>query len=85
MNCIRIEVADNGLILSYDDPEVKAKNRSSDGQWVDPERQRVYETPEALLADLQKLVPLLKAAPQEPAPDVYASAIDEAFALAEQD
>jgi hypothetical protein len=85
MNCIRISVADNGLILSYDDPEVRRNNRESDGPWQDPERQRVYETPEALLVDLTKLVPLLKAEPPEPAPDAYETAIDQAFAAAEQD
>ena len=82
MNCIRISVADNGLILSFDDPEIRAKNRG-EGPWQDPERQRVYETPEALLVDLNKLVPLLKAEPPETAKDEYQTAIAQAFA--EQD
>lgn len=80
MNCIRISVADNGLILSFDDPEIRARNRGSDSAWEDPERQRVYETPEALLADLNKLVPLLKAEPPETAKDEYSTAISQAFA-----
>lgn len=60
MDYIRISVADNGLILSFDDPEIRAQNRKSDSEWQDPERQRVYETPEALLADLTSLIPGLR-------------------------
>lgn len=79
MNCIRITVAQNGLILSYDDPEIRAQNRG-DGPWQDAERQRVYETPEALLGDLTKLVPLLKPEAKPTEDEQYATAIEEAFA-----
>lgn len=78
MNCIRLTVADNGFVLSYDDPEIRDSNRG-DGPWKDPERQRVYETPEALVADLGKLLPLLK--PEEPPTETesYRDALSEVF------
>ncbi len=78
MNDLRIAVADNGMILSFDDPEVRKKNRESDKGWEDPTRQRVYETPEALLADLKVLLPLLHAEPPADADD-YETAIKVAF------
>lgn len=75
---VRISVLDNGYTLTYDDPEIKAENRKSDN-WTDPERTRVYQTLEALNADLNKLLPLLKPEPIEEESE-YESAIAEAFA-----
>lgn len=75
---VRINVLDNGYTLSYDDPEIKANNRKNDN-WEDPERTRVYNTMEALLTDLDKLLPLLKPEPIEEQNE-YESAIAEAFA-----
>lgn len=77
MDYMRISVADNGLILAYDDPEIRAQNRKSDSSWQDPERQRVYETPEALLADLTTLLPQLRKKPE--ASDDFDEALTEAF------
>lgn len=77
--CVRISVLDNGYTLTYDDPEVKADNRKSDKCWTDPERTRVYQTLEALSADLNKLLPLLKPEPIEQESE-YEIAIAEAFA-----
>lgn len=59
MDCIEINVADNGFVLRYKDPVIAEKNANSDG-WQDPYRSRVYNTPEALAADLTKLLPLMK-------------------------
>lgn len=78
MDYMRISVADNGLILAYDDPEIRAQNRKSDSEWQDPERQRVYETPEALLADLATLIPGLRKADKSDG-DEYDEAVTEAF------
>lgn len=81
MNDLRITVADNGFILRFDDPAIRAKNKTSDG-YEDPSRERLYTTPEALTADLGKLLPLLKAEPPADA-DTYAEAIAEAFSTDE--
>lgn len=81
MNYLRITIADNGLILQFDDPKVRERNRTSEG-WSDPERQRVYATPEALIADLTKLLPLLETTPPSEAGD-YETAIAEAFSKEE--
>lgn len=58
---VRIEVADNGFTLTYTDPEVAERNRIPDRPYEDEQRKRVYNTSEALLADLTKLLPLLQA------------------------
>lgn len=78
MDYMRISVADNGLILAYDDPEIRAQNRKSDSEWQDPERQRVYETPEALLADLATLIPGLTKQ-EKSSKDEFDDAVTEAF------
>lgn len=78
MNCLRIELADNGFVLSYTDPSLQEANRRSDN-WVDPERRRVYETSEALVADLAPLMAKMSPKPTTP-DDVYADAIREEFA-----
>jgi len=79
MDYLRISIADNGLVLSYDDPEIRAQNRKGNSEWQDPERQRVYETVEALLADLAELLPQLQ--PEEKNDgDVYDEALTEALA-----
>lgn len=59
MNSVRIEVADNGFTLHYEDPEIMEKNRSSEG-WIDAGRTRVYSTVEALTADLAKVLPAIQ-------------------------
>ena len=78
MDYIRISVADNGYILAYDDPEIREQNRKSDSSWQDPERQRVYATPEALVEDLKGLVPGLKKKDTS-VEDDFAGALNEAF------
>jgi hypothetical protein len=80
MTCIRIDVADNGFVLEYDDPEVRALNRG-DGPWQDPSRSRVYSTVEALAADLKTVLPLFKTQDEEmDKAAVYKTALNEAFA-----
>ena len=79
MDMIEIACADNGFVMRYKDMEVVAKNRTSDG-WQDPWRQRVYETPEALTADLAKVLPLMREYKEEQSEQVeFADAIAEAF------
>lgn len=64
-----IEVAQNGFVLTYDDPEIVAANQSSDGGWVDPCKQMVYPSADALLAALGKILPVVQAnATQEQEP-----------------
>lgn len=84
MDYIRISVADNGMILSYEDPEIRAQNRKSNSEWQDPERQRVYETPEALLADLASLLPELSKVEKTDGDD-FDDALTEALSKAGND
>jgi len=84
MDSVRIEVADNGFTLTYSDPEVAERNREKNSVYEDEQRKRVYNTAEALLADLTKLLPLLQAecCDDESEPDdasEFKRAIAEAF------
>lgn len=56
---LEIEVAQNGFVLKYQDPEIMAKNRSSDGGWVDPYKQMVYPSADALIGALGKILPVI--------------------------
>lgn len=84
MDCsFRVEMADNGFVLNYDDPEIRAKNRG-DGPWEDPSRRRVYSTTDALMADINKLVPIMaeyaeKKDEEMDADDQYKTALSTAF------
>lgn len=79
MDEIEIKLADNGFVLKYRDPQIVARNRTSDS-YEDPCRARVYETAEALTADLAKLLPMMQAhAEEKDDAKEYASALSEAF------
>lgn len=78
MDKIKIEVAENGYIVEYDDPKIMAENQKEGSKWKDPEVQRVYATQAALMEDLAALLPELKAGEPNPAEDDTA-AFNEAF------
>lgn len=60
MNSIRIEPAANGYVVTYDDPDIRDRNRKSDGPWEDPEVMVVAESEESVATILAKLLPELK-------------------------
>jgi hypothetical protein len=74
MNSIRIERAQNGYVVCVDDPKIAAKNRKSDGPYVDPERQFVFDDESEVIAfitkNLDKIIPDKK--------DDFASSFDAA-------
>lgn len=76
-NKVKIEAAENGFILEYDDPAIMAENRKSDSGWKDPEVSRVYATANALISDLKMLLPGMKKE-DVPQADEYKSAFKEA-------
>lgn len=55
-NMFRVEVADNGFVIRYDDPEVMQKNRDSDDKWEDPERTAVFKTVDEMKEGLNSVV-----------------------------
>lgn len=55
-NSFRVEIADNGFIIRYDDPEVMKKNRSEKGDWQDPERTAVFKTVDEMKEGLNTVV-----------------------------
>lgn len=77
----RVDVVENGLVLEYEDPEARKRNREDDGPWIDPWKKRVYDGPEALLADIGRLLPVLieHAGKPESREDSFESALSEAF------
>lgn len=78
MDKIKIEVAENGYIVEYDDPKIVAANRKDGAQWKDPEVNRVYADQAALMEDLATLLPELKQHEPNPAEEDTA-AFNEAF------
>ena len=60
---LEIEVAQNGFILKYRDPDVVASNRNSDSKtpWMDPCKRLVYPDAGALVSALTKILPAVQA------------------------
>jgi hypothetical protein len=74
MNSIRIERAQNGFVVSMDDPVIVAKNQKSSSQYVDPELQFVFDDEADVVAfitkNLDKIIP--------PEKDDFATSFDAA-------
>jgi hypothetical protein len=74
MNSIRIERAQNGFTVCMDDPAIVAKNNKSDGPWLDPEVEFVFDDEAEVIAfitkNLDKIIPTKK--------DDFASSFDAA-------
>lgn len=64
MSSIRIERAQNGFTVCMDDPKIAAKNQKSDGPWVDPEVEFVFDDEAEVIAfitkNLDKIIPAKK-------------------------
>jgi hypothetical protein len=74
MNSIHIERAQNGFLVCMDDPAIVAKNQKSDGAYLDPQRQFVFDDEAEVIAfltkNLSKIIPVKK--------DDFASSFDSA-------
>jgi hypothetical protein len=74
MNSIRIERAQNGFTVCMEDPAIVAKNQKSDGPYVDPEVEFVFDDEAEVIAfitkNLDKIIPARK--------DDFASSFDAA-------
>lgn len=78
MDRVRIEIADNGYVMKYDDDKIRAANSKAGSKWKDPEVTRVYATQAALVQDLASVLPKMKS--NEPNPkDENTSSFNEAF------
>jgi hypothetical protein len=64
MNHILIERAQNGFVVCMDDPKIVAKNQKSDGAYLDPQRQFVFDDEAGVIAfitkNLAKIIPAKK-------------------------
>lgn len=78
MDRVRIEIADNGYVMKYDDDKIRAANSKPGSKWKDPEVTRVYATQAALVQDLASVLPKMKT--NEPNPkDENTASFNEAF------
>jgi hypothetical protein len=81
MNSIRIERAQNGFTVCMDDPAIVAKNQKSDGPYVDPEVEFVFDDEAEVIAfitkNLDKIIPAKK--------DDFASSFDDAVEESEEE
>lgn len=73
---INIRMAENGIIVRYDDPKIREKNRKDDDEWHDPNVELVFKTMKEAMPEVQRL--LRKLSGDETSDDEYASAFDEA-------
>lgn len=73
---IEIRLADNGVIVEYDDPEIREKNRLDDGPWEEARRELVFKDMKTALPEVQTL--LKKLAVENTSADEYDAAFDEA-------
>lgn len=60
MNCIRIERAQNGFCVYMDDPAIAKKNQKSNGPWLDPEVEFVFDDEAEVIAFITKNISKLK-------------------------
>lgn len=77
MEEITIKMAENGFVVKYCNHAIKMANAKPEAKWKDPWVARVYETQDAMMADLSKLVPKLVKA-QKTKADEYESAFNQA-------
>lgn len=61
-NSFRVEVADNGFVVRYDDPELMRKNREEDGPYIDEERTAVFPDTASMKAGLDTIIEKVVAA-----------------------
>ena len=73
---INIRMAENGIIVRYDDPKVRAKNRKDDGEWEDPSVELVFKDMKEAMPEVQRL--LRKLSGDETSDDEFESAFNEA-------
>lgn len=73
---INIRMAENGIIVRYDDPEIRKKNREEDEGWEDPSVELVFKDMKEAMPEVQRL--LRKLSGEETSDDEYESAFEEA-------
>lgn len=76
-NSLRIQAAENGIILRYDDPKIVAKNREEDSKYEDPEVQLVFKNAKEAMPEAQRILRTLMG--ENTSDDEFASAFDEAM------
>jgi len=75
-NSLRIEVAENGVILSYDDPKIVAKNREEE-KYENPEVRMVFKDAKEAMPEAQRILRTLMGT--EDSGDEFGAAFDEAM------
>lgn len=76
----RVKKVMNGFLLSYDDPEIRMKNRTSDGPYIDPSVEVVFTDAAKLNETLTPLIQAMAEAPEEVHTETaFSSAFKEAI------
>lgn len=76
-NSLRIRVAENGIILRYEDQKKVAKNREEDSNYEDPEVELVFKNAKEAMPEAQRILRTLMG--ENTSDDEFASAFDEAM------
>lgn len=77
MNCMRIERAQNGFCVYMDDPAIIKKNQKSDGPWVDPEVEFVFDDEDEVIEFVTKNISKLKPDGKDDFSSSFDAAVEE--------
>lgn len=73
---LRIEIAENGVILQYDDPKIAEKNREED-KYENPEVRMVFKDAKEAMPEAMRILKTLMGA--DTSEDEFGSAFEEAM------
>lgn len=73
---LNIRLAENGVILRYDDPKIIKKNREEDSDYEDPEVELVFTDAKEAMPEAQRI--LRKLMGEESSDDDFDAAFNEA-------
>jgi predicted RNA polymerase sigma factor len=75
---INIRMAENGVILRYDDPKIESANREEDSKYEDPTVELVFKDAKEAMPEVQRVLKMLMG-PDSADEDEFDSAFDEAM------
>lgn len=73
---LNIRMAENGVIVRYDDPKIATKNREDDADWKDPSVELVFKDTKEAMPEVQRILRTMMG--EETSDDEYTSAFEEA-------
>lgn len=73
---LNIRMAENGVIIRYDDPKIMEKNREEDSKYEDPTVELVFKDAKEAMPEVQRILKTLMG--EDTSDDEFESAFNEA-------